>query len=203
MKNWIENALETCDPETDRIVLENPTIKESYIQILKTMWPAIREHLQKTYYIYTPEVEPLIESENSSILSLKMSWMLHESTRAMYRGTVEINKMHWMVQSEFFLCLDKQIDLRFVTELIGNSRMIGNPPELSIYKDDPENYYQVAYRNGTGESFYQGCEERILDRIKKCIDVNVEMNSTTLDNDWNEDRVGEFLSTAFEVYEAY
>jgi hypothetical protein len=33
--------------------------------------------------------------------------------------------------------------------------------------------------------------------------VNVEMNEITIDNDWNEKRVAEFLTVAFEVYEGY
>jgi hypothetical protein len=206
MKNWIEKAVEVCDPHADLIVLENPATKEFYDQILKTIWLPVRERLKKTGYIYTPEIEPQIESEGKNIVSRKMTWMLHELSRAKYRGSVEINRMHWMVENEFFLCLDSHIDFRFVTELIGNSRMAGNPPELTIHKhhtNDFEGYYQVTYLNGTGESFYPGCEERIIHRIKKCIDVNVEMNEITIDNDWNEKRVAEFLTVAFEVYEGY
>jgi hypothetical protein len=42
-----------------------------------------------------------------------------------------------------------------------------------------------------------------VERVKKCIDVNVEMNEITLDGDWDETSVGEFLSAAYHVYEAY
>jgi hypothetical protein len=84
--------------------------------------------------------------------------------------------------------------------------MSGVPPELTIHKrhaSDPDGYYEVTFFNGTGENFYPGDEERIIEKIKKCIDTNVKMNEITLDNDWNDERVGEFLSAALEVYEAY
>ena len=204
--NWIESAIEGKDAKLDMVVIENPSVKDLYDKMLSTIWIPIREHLQQSGYTYTPEFEPQLESEGRTILSRKLTWMLHETSRAMYRGSVELNKMHWMIENEFFMCLNPQIDFRFISEIIGNSRLSGNPPELSIHKrhaQDPEGYYQIRFLSGFGENFYEGCEEKIVERVKKCIDVNVEMNEITLDGAWDETSVGEFLSAAYHVYEAY
>lgn len=205
-RTWIDTVIQDVDPSLDLVIIENPYIKESYDQILNTIWLPVREYLQKTGHIYTPEIEPLIESDGRGLLTRKMTWMLHEVDQAMYRGAIRINSMGWMIENEFFLSLDSQVNFRLVTELIGNSRMSGCPPELTISKrlgTANGGYFQIKFFNGTGEDYCPGCEEQIIEKVKKCIDTNVEMNDIALDNDWNEERVGEFLSVALVVYEAY
>jgi hypothetical protein len=203
---WIERAIKDLDPKIDIITIENPDTRDVYDQILNTIWLPVREHLQKTVYTYTPEIEPHIESEGRGMLTRKMTWMLHETTRLMYRGAIQLSKMSWIIENEFILSLDRHVDFRFIAEIIGNSRLSGYPPELTMHKhhaNDADGYYQVTFFNGSGEGYYPGCEELIVEKIKRCIDSNVKMNEITIDNDWNDDRVGEFLTAALEVYETY
>jgi hypothetical protein len=49
---WIENAINNVDPSLDIVTIENPFIKESYDQILNTIWPPVRAHLQKKLGTY-------------------------------------------------------------------------------------------------------------------------------------------------------
>jgi len=200
---WLKNALKKADPNSELIILENPRVRAGLDQYLIEIWPTVKQHLESTGHFYTPEGDLEIESKPGYALVRTGAWMLHESTQAICRGTLECHGDHWMLLSEFFLSMPSNTDQRFVMEIIGNSRFGGNPPELTIHKHSPVNYYQIQFHSGNGESWGPQSIGRIIERIKKNIDANVAMNDFAIDGEWNEEIVGEFLTHAYEAYEAH
>ncbi|MBR9977666.1 MAG: hypothetical protein KFH87_06210 [Bacteroidetes bacterium] len=68
-----------------------------------------------------------------------------------YRGTVECNRMHMMVQSDFYLCLHPSIGFRRVRSLLADPAFMGLPPAMSIETDiDGNESWTVKFHHGTG-----------------------------------------------------
>ena len=99
--------------------------------------------------------------------------------------------------------MPSSVDFGLVREIIGNSRFAGNPPSLTMDKRAPANYYQILFETGRGEDWSQQSPAIITAKIKQCIDTTIAMNELTLDGEWNEEIVAEFLTTAYPVYEAF
>jgi len=202
-KNWIVNATHGLDPATDIVILENPQVRQQLDEKLISIWPRVRSHLEATGHIHTPDDEPGIESKPTTVLTRTLMWMIHDMDCAVHRGILELTQKEWMLHSEFFLSLPAGVDLRFVTEILGNSRFTGNPPQLMIYKRYPVHHYQITLNSGSGESYLDFNEGHVFDRIKECIDANVSMYELTIDGEWSEEIVGVFLTESYRVYESF
>lgn len=200
---WILDAVSSIDPAVDLVILENPRICRELDKKLNSIWPRAKAHLESTGHIYTPGDEPRIESKPTTVLTRTLMWMIHDMDCAVHRGILELNQKEWMLHSEFFLSLPAGVDLRFVTEILGNSRFTGNPPQLMIYKRSPVHHYQITLNSGNGESYLDFDADYVFGRIKECIDANVSMYELTIDGEWSEEIVGEFLTESYRVYESF
>ena len=201
---WLKKAFKKADPNAEMIIFENPNVRDALDRRIIEIWPAIRRHLESTGYAFTPIDGALrIEGRSGHILTRAMPWMLHGDYPVFHRGALECTRREWVIDSEFFLSMPSNVDFRLVQEIIGNSRLAGCPPELTIHKHCPNDYYQIFFHAGNGESWGPQSAERIIERIKKCIDYNIAMNDFAIDGEWNEEIVGEFLTQAYEVYEAH
>ncbi len=107
-----------------------------------------------------------------------------------------------MIESEHFLFLSKDTDPYVIFEILGNSRFVGYPPELSINKTG-DDFFQITFHGGKGEGWGMHDEQYIIERIKQVFDINIAMHELSRDGIISSDQLGEFLRTAYEVYEAY
>jgi hypothetical protein len=68
-----------------------------------------------------------------------------------YRGTVECDEMHMMVQSDFSLCLHPFIGFRRVRSLLADPMFAGYPPEMHIETDmDGNESWIIVFHRGSG-----------------------------------------------------
>ncbi|MBE0427709.1 MAG: hypothetical protein IBX72_13835 [Nitrospirae bacterium] len=107
-----------------------------------------------------------------------------------------------MIESEFFLGLSIDNDPQVIFEILGNSRFRGYPPELSVYKDS-DDFYQITLRAGNGAGWGMYDENAVEKRIKSVIDTNIEMHDFVNEGFLSPQALGEFLTMAYQVYEAY
>jgi hypothetical protein len=203
MTSWIQTALKNLDPAADKIVIENPAIRDKFDEILRRLWPDVRGSLESSGYDYTPTDEAEIKTVHCHGLVRSMSWMLYESTQQIYRGVLKLSQESWMVTSEFFLSLPDTVDFKYLRPILSNSRFSGYPPELSFWDRPAASYYQIRFAGGIGESWSATASERILARIAHSIKHSAAMNDIAIDNEWNELIVAEFLTEALEVYETH
>jgi hypothetical protein len=201
--SWVEDSARKADGDSEVVVLENPVVRDRLDRHILEIWPAVRTHLEQTGYVFTPTDEVGIRSEGSRVLVRSMSWMIHDVSGAVYRGILECGTDHWMLKSEFFLSMPAEVDVGLLLEIVGNTRLSGNPPELTVHKHDSAGFYQVKFMSGRGESWWPGSRDRILQRIRECIDTNVELHEFAMDGELTRTTVEAFLSRAYDVYESY
>ncbi|MBI5192364.1 MAG: hypothetical protein HZA08_02850 [Nitrospirae bacterium] len=111
----------------------------------------------------------------------------------------------WMLEREFYLSLSGENDFKVVIAILGNSRFAGLPPTLSMGRALDKNgadFYQITFHAGSGLGWGYG-EEYLDEQIKKVIDVNVRMYDFTRGAVITPQQLGEFLTIAYEAYEAY
>ena len=107
-----------------------------------------------------------------------------------------------MLQNETYLFLSSECDPKVVFEILANSRFVGNPPSLSISKRHGH-CYEIKLNAGKGASWGYYDDNRINKEIQKAIEVSTAMQDFTLDGIITSTSIGEFLTMAYEVYEAY
>jgi len=185
------------------VIIEDPEIKDRLDGICLEIWPDLKAHLEKSDYTYSPVSDPLIETKLSHVLVRSMVVMLFDVQSAICRIKLDCSMENWMIGNEFFLSLPANVDFRYIHELLGNSRLSGNPPSLMVYKNNPAAYYQITFESGRGESWTVHNNLYLLDKLKRSIDVNIELFETMADGEVNEEIVAEFLTKAYEIYEAY
>lgn len=200
-ENWLIKEAKKADCSKDTVILENPeTIKFLDNILLNNFWPVIFSCLEQSGYNYSPE--PQIDSELSYILERSLSFMLIDDERAFFRGKLKCSRESWMIESESFLGLSMHNDPQTIFEILGNSRLKGNPPTLIVDKERADNFYQIDFQNGSGASWGLHGEEYVEVQLKKVIEVNIAMyrfskKGVSLEN------IGEFLSIAYDVYESF
>ncbi len=144
-ESWVLRESKKVDGAGDFIILEKPDVKKNLDELLlKGFWPAIRECLEDTGFAYSPEENPKTDFELSHRLERSLTFMLFGDSALFFRGKIAVSKESWMLGSEFFLGLSKEVQPEVVFEILGNSRFIGMPPELSIYKKDSD-FYQIKF----------------------------------------------------------
>jgi len=198
------NQGKKCDENQKGLeIIEDPEIKDRLDRIALEIWPELQAHLEKTGYTYSPDSAPLIETKLSHLLIRSMMVMLFDVQSAFCRVKLDCSLEHWIIHNEFFLSLPVDTDFRHIREILGNSRLSGNPPSLMIYKNNPSAYYQITFKSGRGESWAIHETSYLVDKLKRSIDVNIELFKITIDGEVNDEIVAEFLTTAYEIYEAY
>lgn len=200
-KNWLIREAEKADSKKNLVTLENPDVRDYLDQLLlENFWPVISSCLEESGYDYSPE--PEIDSELSYDLERSLFFTLLDGRRVFFRGGLKVSMESWMLESDFYLSLSKDIDSRLVFQILSNSRFAGLPPTLMIDKERADNFYQVDFHNGNGASWGLRNEDYIKEKIKKMVNVNKDMYEFSIDGITPE-TIGEFLSLAYEVYEAF
>lgn len=213
MKNWIFNEIEKSDQENDLIILENP-IHKSIIDsvILDNLWPYIKKMLEKSGYIYYPDQDIELITNIGKNLERKLTFSMFDNGLVFFKGNLICGKHAWFLTSNFFLCLLKENNSELIHELIGNSRFTGNPPTLIINKINRRIYYQINFHNGCGLEFPFEIEKLIWNtyayqelktKLKETIETNIKMYEMTKTGMLNKDNLSEFITLAYNVYEAY
>ena len=201
-ENWILTSAKKADPSRNYAILENSEVTSQLDALFKKeFWPFIRAQLRATGYSF-PKKSPTSEFEMSYALERSISFMLFDQQKPFFRGTLKCSLESWMLETEFFLSLKKETDPRVLFELLGNSRLAGNPPEMSVHKSD-QYYFQIRLHNGEGAGWGRGDYDFVRDRIKKIVETNVKMYEISKTGLISEATVGQFLTTAYDAYEAY
>lgn len=204
--NWIMSEAKKTHGRQDVAILENPqAIKYLDDLLLEKFWPDINICLEQSGYKYSPE--PDIESELSYELQRTLTFMLfddeiYEPPRAIFRGSVKVSKKEWMFNREFYLPLPRSNNQQAVIEILANSRLAGNPPTLTINNRSKTDFYQIDFNNGTGASWGYYDNKYIIEKIKKIISINVQLYNFSKGG-ISQQQVGEFLTVAYEAYEAF
>jgi len=144
----VEEA-EKADLSKDYILLENPEVKE-YLDglLLKKFWPFIRSNLEGSDFNYYPQDTPEPEFELKHILTRSLTFMLLNGKTAFFKGKLDCSMEHWTIESEHFPLLSKETNPRVIFEILGNSRFIGCPPELSVDKTSSDLSDNFSCRQG-------------------------------------------------------
>jgi len=201
-ENWIVKEARKHKESEDTVILENPQIRKHLDDLLlNRFWPVIRESLHDSMYNYSPQDKPKTEFRLSHVLSRSLSFMLLDADRVFFRGKLTCSAEDWMLGSEFFLSLPLDTDPRVVFEILGNSRFSGNPPTLSIYKRYDS--YEITLQSGNGAGWGLYGENHIEDKIREAIDTNIDMYEFVMDEELTAGNLGEFLTMAYKVYEAF
>lgn len=206
--SWMIKEAEKADDDGKGIViLQNPDERKHLDDLLlNEFWPAIRKRLEKSGYRYSPEV-PKAELKLSYLLQRSLMFMLLNGNRLFFRGTLRLTPEHWTMESEYFLLLSRENDPQVVFDILSNSRFAGNPPTLMVGKSmltgSEEDFYQITFNAGNGESWGLYDLSRVHDRVAKVIDANVELYNYAGAGFLSADQLGEFLTIAYKAYEAY
>lgn len=200
-KSWLIKKAEKADSKKNVVTLENPDVRD-YLDrlLLEKFWPVISSCLEESGYDYSPK--PETDLELSCELERSLSFTLFDGRRAFFGGKLQVSIESWMLESEFFLPLSKDTDIQLVFQILSNSRFAGYPPTLIIDKERADNFYQVDFHSGNGASWGLRSEDYIKEKIRKTINVNKDMYEFSIDGITAE-TIGEFLSLAYEVYEAF
>lgn len=108
-----------------------------------------------------------------------------------------------MLHKEFFLSLSKKADPQVVFEILGNSRLRGNPPTLVVDKSNAADFYQITFRGGLGASWGPRDEEDLKEHLSSVIEVNIHLYESSLDGILTREDLGNLLSMVYQSYEAY
>ena len=201
--NWIISESGKADKSKGFLILENPETKKYLDELLiEKYWPIIRQKLIETDYNFQPIGVPETEFKLEYTHTRSLWFMLFDEMKAFFRGRLNCSLDSWFIESDYFLGLLKNNDPKIIFDILGNSRYRGNPPELKIYKDNDE-YFQITFRVGSGESWTENSDQKIISRISEIIEVNTELYDFAIDGFITAEDVGEFLTLVNKVYEAY
>ena len=170
--------------------------------LIQKFWPKIKCGLKATGYGYSPKNSPETDFEFSFELTRSLTFMLFDEKKVFFKGKLSCSISGWMLESELFLGLSRKNNPLMIFEILGNSRFRGLPPTLEIDKDE-QAYFLITFHNGEGAGWAVYDDKEIDNRINKIIDVNVQLYEYPKDGYIPEKKIGDFLSLAYEVYEAY
>ena len=137
--NWIKSEIMKADKSRGFLLIEDPKSKAYLDEILISIyWPKIRRKLEETNYNYIPQEKPETDFELFYTHTKSLTFMLFDGSKAFFRGKLNCSLESWILESEFFLGLPKENNHEVIFEILGNSRLLGNPPNLTINKSDDE-----------------------------------------------------------------
>lgn len=203
-KNWILSEARKADAGADRIILENPSARNYLDELLmRRFWPIIWSCLDGSGYPYEPQLDPEMESEwICGEAARALTFALFDEGKIFFRGKLSCSKQSWMIKSEHFLSLIKETELEVLRELLGNTRLRGNPPTLIVDKRSEGDFFQIHFNAGYGESWGPMSENEVEERIKQVIRTNIEMYEQSTNGQLESQDLGSFLTVAYHAYEA-
>ena len=93
-----------------------------------------------------------------------------------YRGTVDCNRMRFMVESDFHLCLRPSIGFRRVRSLLADPIFAGIPPTLHIERDIDENEsWTITFHRGTGVGWHSPAPEYARSHFRASLEDTLEV----------------------------
>jgi len=200
---WFVKESQKVTTNKDYVILENPVVRRKLDAVLvKTYWPQIQQYCEETGYFLPVEKIKETEADLGIEYGRSLIFMLFDEQAAFFRGRLCNSLEGWILESEFFLGLPAETKPEIIFEILGNSRFAGNPPMLCIYKDHPH-YFKITFRNGYGKSWFGTQQDELNKKIFHTIDVNIALHQLVEDDMINEENIGEFISTAYQVYENY
>ncbi len=202
-ESWIIKESKKAKTEKNYVILENPKERRKLDDILlKTYWPKIQEHCNKTEYILPVEENKKTDFELSFDYSRSLTFLLFDEQSSFFRGKLSVSLNSWMLESELFLGLPKETEPEIIFGILGNSRFAGNPPKLYVYKNH-QDYFQITFHNGSGKSWFGTRQNELTEKIFHSIDVNILLHKFVELEMINKDSIGEFITKAYQVYESY
>ena len=202
-ESWYIKECRKVTTDRDYVILENSEVKRKLDDILiKSYWPHIQNYCNKTKYILPFEKNKETDFELSYDYTRSLSFMLFDERIPFFRGKVCVSLETWLLGSEFFLGLPKETEPDIIFKILGNTRFVGNPPKLHIYKDHPS-YFQITFNNGSGKSWVGTEENEVTEKIIQTIDVNIMLYEFVKHKMVNRDNIGEFITKAYKIYECY
>ena len=201
--NWIIAEAEKADHSKDYVILQNPLQKDFIDNILLELWDGFKGRLDDLEYNSFPVDNVKIMMSESYEFTRYFEFMLFDDDKAFFRGTLSCSKEGWMIKSENFISLSIKNDPKLIFEILGNSRFTGNPPTLMIDKQHQRDYYQITFDHEYGAGWGLKNKKQALKEIFKVIDVSVRMHELTKEGFISNKTLGEFISIAYDIYEAY
>jgi len=156
--NWIVREAAKADAREDRVILENPHAVVSLDARLRTtFYPFIRAELEKTGFRYLPRENELhIDSQWSGPnLARALSFVLFDDFDCLFmRCTLQCSNSGYLFEREFHLGLPETTDPRFLFRILGEPRLRGNMPSLTIQRSalHPEwnSHFWIKIQAGNG-----------------------------------------------------
>lgn len=113
----------------------------------------------------------------------------------------------WRVSASCFLGLNRYQDTDVLFQILGNSRFVGDPPTLTINKEEDrlDGLFQLTFNNGIGAGGgpLSVHVQPILERLRLAIRTHAKLRELTAQGTIGREEFAEFVSTAYALYEAY
>ncbi len=199
--DWVDNELSKTDRNRDLIILEKPDVRRYLDNLLHRLWHDICHCIVMSDFDYFPGGNPQIAGEYGQSMRRFLAFWLMDRQRVFFRGKLSSSVEAWTMESEFSLYLTSRNDPHIVFEILGNSRFRANPPHLRINKQS-HLFFRITFRGSVGMP-WQGCEEpAVCRKVRSIISTNIEMQRIAREGQLSGTALTEFLTKAFEVYEA-
>ena len=143
--DWLKSELNKVDRSRGYAIIENPETR-AYLDnlLINKYWPIIHQHLEETQYNYGPNGKPETEFKLRPVHARSFIFMLFDGMKSFFRGKLECALDSWIIESEFFLGLTRDNNPNVIFELLGNTRLLGCPPELTVYKES-DDFFQITH----------------------------------------------------------
>ncbi len=210
--NWIVREAARADAREDQVVLENPDAVVSLdAKLRSTFYPFVRAELEKTGFRYLPMEDDLhIESEwLGPDFARVLSFMLFDDFDLLFtRCTLQCSNRGYLVEREFHLGLPESTDPRLLFRILGEPRLAGNMPSLTIQRSmiHPEwnSHFWIEIRAGSGmESGSWTMDKAAMGDIAQTIHDSCDMyEASMVDSLASMEDVERFLEIACRSYES-
>jgi hypothetical protein len=201
-----------ADARENRVLLENPDAVVSLDAKLRNIfYPFVRAELEKTGFRYLPTEDDLhIESEwLGSNLARALTFMLFDDFDLLFaRCTLQCSSRGYLVEREFTLGLPESTDPRLLFRILGEPRLAGNMPSLTIQRSaiHPEwnSYFWIEIRAGSGiESSSWTMDKAAMGDIAQTIHDSCDMyEASMVEGLATMEDVERFLEIACRSYES-
>ena len=158
--DWIMREAQSQDPRQDRVILENPEVREELDRILLTKYlPPIKEQLEKTGYPFSTYDEmDLMTTFHGLGFSRGLVFLLNDHTDyQFFRGEISCSAGGYFLEKSLSLGLPKETDPAFLFRIMRDERLCGMPPTLTVQESSafPERstYFHLGLECGSGYEF--------------------------------------------------
>ena len=208
--NWLIEEAKKIDPQSDRIILENPeAVKQLDKLIMDVYYPFILGELEKTGYLYAPvNDELIIESTwNGGDLARSVVFMLFDHLNyPFFRGKLDCFEDGFILNKEFSIGLPEDTDPAFMIRILEDEKFEGMPPSLSVEKPhlfpEQNTYFHITLESGSGFGFKGWSLNNIATgNVESAIHESIEMYELSMVDGFSTmSDVEDFLGIAYKGY---